>query len=92
MQAGKGAGRDNPRAAKKMAQLLPPEKIIFQDTKKRPETVFPSDLLAFFIGPAVVGNTNLIDPAYLSGDLGRDLRLEAESIFIDWMILRRKAL
>jgi hypothetical protein len=41
-------------------------------------------LFSFFIRPAVVRNAHLIDSAALFRELGRDFRLESETVFFDF--------
>ena len=53
------------------------------------------DLLPFLVGPAVVGDRDLVNAIAPAGDLRGDLRLDAEagdSSRIDWMTSRRNAL
>src|SRR5687768_17323932 len=46
------------------------------------EAVLDADLLALFVTSAAVGDADLVDPQPAVGDLGGDLRLEAESILL----------
>src|SRR4029453_14348433 len=56
---------------------------VLADRVERPEPILPADLLAFLVGPAVVADGDLVDPRARAGDLGGDLRLEAEPVLLD---------
>jgi len=52
------------------------EKIVSQDAVQGLYAVFPADLLAFGVCPAVVGYGDLVNPASLSCNFGGQLRLD----------------
>src|SRR2546425_2657706 len=56
---------------------------IFQQARKGPHAIFPSDFLSFFVSPAPVTDADLIDSQPSFGNFHCDLRLEAEAIFLD---------
>jgi hypothetical protein len=59
-------------------------KFIFEDAVDRSETIFPAYLLTFFIGSAIVGNPNLIDPYFRDfRKFCRDFRFNSETFFFD---------
>ena len=45
--------------------------------------VLPADLLALGVGASAVRDAHLVHPPAASSDLGRDLRLEAETVLLD---------
>src|SRR5215470_425359 len=60
-----------------------PKEVVLDDAVNGPKTVLPDDLLPLRVGPAVVGDSDLVDRAAHPGDLGSDLRFEAEALFLD---------
>src|SRR5436190_20666530 len=59
------------------------KKVVFDDAVDRTEAVLVADLLSLFIGPAMVGDADLVDSRAAPGQLGGDFRLEAEPVFLD---------
>lgn len=57
------------------------EKVIPDDGIERPDSIAPGNLLSFFIGTAIVGDTDLLDAAASTRDFGGDLGFKAESVF-----------
>ena len=74
---------DNRRAEETVPPSLTPKKIIFQNAVNRSKTIFPANLLAFFIGAPVIGDPDLIDPAFFPRDLGSNLRFKSEPVFLN---------
>ena len=59
------------------------EKIVFSDGPECAETVAPANFFPLGVGATVVTDTNLIDHGAGTRDLGGDLGLKAEAIFLD---------
>src|ERR1700739_4541612 len=57
---------------------------ILQQAPQGPETVLPADFLAFLISSSPVTYSPLVNSQSPLGQLHRNLRFEAESIFLDW--------
>src|SRR5581483_7569552 len=55
---------------------------ILQQAPEGTHAVFPSDLLALFVGTAPITDSHLVDSQPSFGDLDRDLRLEPEAVFL----------
>src|SRR6266851_6287804 len=64
---------------------------VFRDAPDSPDAVGPADFLAFLVGPARVGDADLIDSAPQARDLGHDLGLEAEAVLLDRDLLEHPA-
>jgi len=60
------------------------EEPILDDTPDGTDAVFPIDFLALGVGAPVVGDGDFVDADAFLGELGSDLRLESEAIFLDW--------
>jgi len=62
--------------------------VVLDDAVEGAECVFHADLLAFFVGAAVVGDTYLVnaDLGY-TGYFGSNLRLEAKAFFFQLYVL-----
>jgi hypothetical protein len=59
------------------------EEVVLHDAPEGAEAVFPADLFAFLVGAAFVGDADFVQAAAAGGDLGGDLGLEAEAVFLD---------
>src|SRR5215471_20957127 len=59
------------------------KKVVFDDAVNGSKTVLPDDLLPLRVGPAVIGDPDLVDRTAHPGDLGSDLGFEAEALFLD---------
>jgi hypothetical protein len=57
--------------------------IIFQDAPESTEAVAPVDFLSLGVSAAAVGNGDLVNGQALPGDLGSNLRFEAETVFLE---------
>lgn len=63
------------------------EEIVLQDAAEGADTIFPTDLLAFGIGAAVVGDGHFVNAGIEFGDLRGDLGFEAEAVLLDLHLL-----
>jgi len=59
------------------------KKAILHNAPNSADAVFPIDLFAFGVGAAVVGDGDFVNADAFFGELGCDLGLEAEAVFLD---------
>ena len=57
--------------------------VVLQDAPHGADAVAPADLLAFAVGTAGVRDADLVDATAEPRDLGGDLGLEPEAVFLD---------
>ena len=67
------------------------EKIVFSDGPECAETVAPANFFPLGVGATVVTDADLVDHGARTCDLGGDLGLEAEAIFLDLDFLNHLA-
>ena len=53
---------------------------VFQQTPEGAESVFPANLLSFFVGPAGVADADFVNAQSTFGDFSRDLRFKSEAV------------
>src|SRR6476660_4602261 len=59
------------------------EKIVFEDTIESTHAVLPVGLLSLFVSPTVIRDADFVDAAVTFCDLGCNLGLESEPVFLD---------
>src|SRR5207248_6031465 len=61
-------------------QINVPDQPETQNDQQGLEGVDEADLLAFFVGPAIVTDGDLVNPRFPLGQLYRDLRFDSEAV------------
>ena len=56
---------------------------IFEQTPEGTETVFPFNLLAFFVGASPIADADFVNSEPTFSNFHRDLGLESEALFLD---------
>ena len=69
-----------------------PPDAVFENAPQRAHAIPPVDFLPLGTGAPVVGDGDLVDACARAGDLGDDLRFEAEAILLDKYRLNQLAL
>jgi hypothetical protein len=57
---------------------------VFQQTPEGAESVFPANLLSFFVGTARVADADFVNAQSTFGDFSRDLRFKSEAVLLQF--------